>query len=80
MKTQSCGNTVFDINSRWPQLCAATYFWLEIIRFVIRSAFFICDAMDQMADEITLRGDVKDKGRVNTPEESATWVTGGKLM
>ncbi|XP_028430892.1 myoD family inhibitor domain-containing protein 2 [Perca flavescens] len=35
--------------------------------------------MDQMADEITLRGDVKDKGRVNTAEESATWVRGERI-
>lgn len=58
---------------------AASYFCLEVIRFVILSAFFICDAMDQMADEITLRADVKDKERVNTAPESAAWVRGGKL-
>lgn len=71
---------MFDTDSRRPQLCAATYFWLEVIRFVIRSAFFICDAMDQMADEMTVRDDVKDKGRVNTAEESSTWARGGKSM
>jgi len=60
--------------------CEATYFWLEIIRFVTRSAFFICDAMDQMADEMTLRAEVKDKGRANDSEESSTWARGGKLM
>lgn len=58
----------------------APYFWFEVIRFVIRSAFFICDAMDQMADEMTLRADVRDKGRVKTAEESSTWVRGGKSM
>lgn len=58
----------------------ASYFWLEVIRFVIGGAFFICDAMDQMADEITQRADVRDKGRVNTAEESSTWVRGGKLL
>lgn len=31
--------------------------------------------MDQMADEMTLRADLTDKGRVNTAEER-----GGKLM
>lgn len=41
--------------------------------------FFNCDAMDQMADE-TLRADVKDKGRVDTAEESSPWVRGGKLI
>lgn len=54
-------------------------FWLEIIRFVILSAFFICDAMEQMADETTLRADAKDKGSVNGGEERATWVKGGEL-
>lgn len=80
MKKVSCGNTVLDINAPWPQLYAATYFWTEVIRFVIRGAFFICDAMDQMADEMTLSADVKNKGTVNTAEESAAWVRGGKLM
>ncbi|XP_027135016.1 myoD family inhibitor domain-containing protein 2 [Larimichthys crocea] len=32
--------------------------------------------MDQMADEMTLRADVKDKRRVNTAEESSTLVRG----
>ncbi|TKS71130.1 hypothetical protein D9C73_005420 [Collichthys lucidus] len=32
--------------------------------------------MDQMADEMTLRADVKDKRRVNTVEESSTLVGG----
>lgn len=80
MKTPSSGNTVLDINSCWPSLSVASYFWLEIIRFVIPSAFFICDAMDQMADEMTLRGDVKDKVRVSTAEESSAWVRGGEFF
>lgn len=76
----SYGNTVLDIDSSWLQLHAAPYFWFEVIRFVIRSEFFIRDAMDQMADEMTQRADVRDKGRVNTAEESSPWVRGGKLM
>ncbi|KAA8593511.1 hypothetical protein FQN60_009627, partial [Etheostoma spectabile] len=32
-----------------------------------------------MADAITLRGDVKDKGRVNTAEETSTWVRGERI-
>ncbi|XP_026202739.1 myoD family inhibitor domain-containing protein 2-like [Anabas testudineus] len=36
--------------------------------------------MDQMADEITLRADVKDKERVNTAEESAAWVRGERIQ
>lgn len=74
------GNAVLDIDSSWLQLRAAPHFWLELIRFVIRSEFFIRDAMDQMADEMTQRADVRDKGRVNTAEESSPWVRGGKLM
>ncbi|XP_035802446.2 myoD family inhibitor domain-containing protein 2 [Amphiprion ocellaris] len=33
-----------------------------------------------MADETTLRADVKDKGRVNTTEESSTWVKGERIQ
>ncbi|XP_070758962.1 myoD family inhibitor domain-containing protein 2 [Enoplosus armatus] len=36
--------------------------------------------MDQMADEMSLRADEKDKGRVNTTEESSTWVRGEKIQ
>ncbi|XP_074507127.1 myoD family inhibitor domain-containing protein 2 [Sebastes fasciatus] len=36
--------------------------------------------MDQMADEMTLRADVKDKGRVNTAEESSAWVRGERIQ
>ncbi|XP_033483368.1 myoD family inhibitor domain-containing protein 2 [Epinephelus lanceolatus] len=36
--------------------------------------------MDQMADEMTLRADVKDKGRVNSAEESSTWVRGERMQ
>ncbi|XP_069571905.1 myoD family inhibitor domain-containing protein 2 [Brachyistius frenatus] len=36
--------------------------------------------MDQMADETALRADVKDKGRVNTTEESSTWVRGERIQ
>ncbi|XP_051270114.1 myoD family inhibitor domain-containing protein 2 [Dicentrarchus labrax] len=36
--------------------------------------------MDQMADEMTLRADVKDKGRANTAEESSTWVRGERIQ
>lgn len=36
--------------------------------------------MEQMADETTRRADVKDKGRVNTAEESSAWARGGKVM
>ncbi|KAK2862566.1 hypothetical protein Q5P01_002099 [Channa striata] len=36
--------------------------------------------MDQMADEITLRADVKDKERVNTAEESTAWVRGERIQ
>ncbi|CAK6958713.1 myoD family inhibitor domain-containing protein 2 [Scomber scombrus] len=32
--------------------------------------------MDQMADEMTLRADLKDKGRVSAAEESSAWVSG----
>lgn len=35
--------------------------------------------MDQMADEMTLRADVKDKRRVNSAEESSSCLRGGKL-
>lgn len=73
-------NAVLDINSCWPLLCRASYFWLEVIRFVILSAFFICDAMDQMADEMTLRADLKDKGRVSAAQESSAWVSGGEFF
>lgn len=69
--------TVSDVDSHWPRLCAASCFWFEVIRFVVLSAFSICDAMDQMADELTLRADVKDKGRANSAEEGSRWVRGG---
>ncbi|XP_045931665.1 myoD family inhibitor domain-containing protein 2 [Micropterus dolomieu] len=36
--------------------------------------------MDQMADEMTLSADVKNKGTVNTAEESAAWVRGERLQ
>ncbi|XP_030275043.1 myoD family inhibitor domain-containing protein 2 [Sparus aurata] len=36
--------------------------------------------MDQMADEMTLRADQKDKGRVNTAEESSTWARGERTQ
>ncbi|XP_040889371.1 myoD family inhibitor domain-containing protein 2 [Toxotes jaculatrix] len=36
--------------------------------------------MDQMADEMTLRADVKDKGRVNTAEESSIWARGERIQ
>ncbi|XP_022600759.1 myoD family inhibitor domain-containing protein 2 [Seriola dumerili] len=36
--------------------------------------------MDQMADEMTLTADVKDKGRVNTAEESSSWVRGERIQ
>ncbi|XP_071351599.1 myoD family inhibitor domain-containing protein 2 [Trachinotus anak] len=36
--------------------------------------------MDQMADEKTLRADVKDKGTVNTAEESSSWVRGERIQ
>ncbi|XP_026162151.1 myoD family inhibitor domain-containing protein 2 [Mastacembelus armatus] len=36
--------------------------------------------MDQMADEMTLRADVKDKERVNTAEESTAWVRGETIQ
>uniref|UniRef100_A0A4W6G0I0 MyoD family inhibitor domain containing 2 n=2 Tax=Lates calcarifer TaxID=8187 RepID=A0A4W6G0I0_LATCA len=35
--------------------------------------------MDQMADEMTLRADLKDKGRVNTAEKSPSWVRGERI-
>jgi len=60
-------------------VCCHT-FWLEIIRFVILSAFFICDAMDQMADETTLKADVKDKRGVSMAEKNSAWVREGKLL
>ncbi|XP_044027649.1 myoD family inhibitor domain-containing protein 2 [Siniperca chuatsi] len=36
--------------------------------------------MDQMADEMTLGADVKDKGKVNTAEESSAWVRGERIQ
>ena len=70
--------SVSDVDSHWPQLCGASCFWFEVIRFVILSTFSICDAMDQMADEMTLRADVRDKGRASAAEEGSCRVRGGK--
>lgn len=53
--------------------------WLEVIRFVTQSAFFICDAMEQMVDETAVR----DKGRKHSAvaeEEGSAWVRGGEFM
>lgn len=50
---------------------------LEIISFVTLSAFFICDAMEQMADEITV-ADAERKRRGSAAEESPVWVREGK--
>ncbi|XP_062298119.1 myoD family inhibitor domain-containing protein 2 [Scomber scombrus] len=36
--------------------------------------------MDQMADEMTLRADLKDKGRVSAAEESSAWVSGERIQ
>ncbi|KAI9532390.1 hypothetical protein NQZ68_032588 [Dissostichus eleginoides] len=36
--------------------------------------------MDQMADEMTLRAEVKDKGRANAAEESSTWARGERIQ
>lgn len=50
-----------------------------MIRFVTQSAFFICDAMEQMVDETAVR----DKGRKQSAvaeAESSAWVRGGEFM
>ena len=57
-----------------------TSFWFDVNKFDTRRAFFIGDAMDQMADEMTPRADERDKGRVNTAEESSAWARGGEFM
>lgn len=49
-------------------------------RFVTRGAFFIGDAMEQTADEMTLRAEERDKGRVNTAEDSSAWARQGEFM
>ncbi|XP_069373667.1 myoD family inhibitor domain-containing protein 2 [Paralichthys olivaceus] len=36
--------------------------------------------MDQMADEMTLRADEKDKGRANAAEEGSCWVRGERIQ
>lgn len=58
---------------------SALIFNRQRIRFVVLSAFLICDAMDQNPGEMTLGDDAKDKGRESTGEENSTWVRGGKF-
>ena len=36
--------------------------------------------MDQMADETTLKADVKDKRGVSMAEKNSAWVREGKLL
>ncbi|KAI4827393.1 hypothetical protein KUCAC02_030789 [Chaenocephalus aceratus] len=36
--------------------------------------------MDQMADEMTPRAEVKDKGRASAAEESSTWARGERIQ
>lgn len=63
-----------------PRCSTHTSFWLHVSRFVARGAFFIGDAMEQTADEMTVRAEERDKGRVNTAEDSSAWARRGEFM
>lgn len=57
-----------------------TSFWLHVSRFVTRGAFLIGDAMEQTADEMTLRAEERDKGRVTAAEDGSAWARRGEFM
>lgn len=50
-----------------------------MIRFVTQSAFFICDAMEQMVDETAVRDTGRKQSAVAEAGSSA-WVRGGEFM
>lgn len=54
------------------------FIFLEKIRLARPGAFFLCDAMERMAAETTLKAEVEDKGVANIKEDNPAWAREGK--